>query len=679
MNATLRACAVVSLLGGLAWQCDFAAGQSPTIASFSPLGLRPGNQQDLVVRGANLAMASELWTSFGARGTLSPHKANNGKNAGEATFRLDIPVNTPPGIYGARVATDKGISTLHLLLVDDLPSVARQPGNSTPATAQSVSLPSAIDGTVESLARHYYTFHAEAGQRLTFEVFARRIGSALDPTLRLFDAKGRELAYSDDVPGLSEDAAIAQTFTSAGDYRIEVSDNQYRGGGDYHYRLRIGDFPAAVLPIPLAAKRGREVTVHFADLSEGSVEPASVKAPADPLLRAIQVPARFATGATRAFTTLILSDHNQFLESEPNDDRKAANRVEPNTDLNGRLEGANDIDRFVFTGKAGQQLRLTSVTRRLGSPADVVLRLTKADGSQVGYGEGNGPTEAALTANFSADGDYILEVRDLNHLGGPRAVYHVDATTEPTATVATLTLSLSADSIDVPAGGTAMVAVSAKRLGFTGPIAVEAVGLPAGVTSVPTVIGPGQEHAYLCLTGTPTAVNGKVDPIRLLGSARAGAAEVRSDASITGALELQLSGMPHPPIALSEATAIGIAPRPHFSLRTEPTKIVVDRKKSTAVKIIVEREKGYDEEISLAVALDPSPRPTPATPAKPLLPAGITAAVKPIAKGVASVEVTIAADDKARRGDYTVVLTGTLKKGKESHTQPIPGIGIQVK
>ena len=123
--------------------------------------------------------------------------------------------------------------------------------------------------------------------------------------------------------------------------------------------------------------------------------------------------------------------------------------------------------------------------RRLGSPAELVLRVTNAAGSQVGQAEAVGSVESTLPVTFPSDGDYVLEVRELNHRGGPRYVYHVEVLPSGPP----FTLSAKTDSLNVPLGGTAVVTVTAVRLGYTGPISVRAEGLPAGITSVPTTIG----------------------------------------------------------------------------------------------------------------------------------------------------------------------------------------------
>ena len=155
--------------------------------------------------------------------------------------------------------------------------------------------------------------------------------------------------------------------------------------------------------------------------------------------------------------------------------------------------------------------------------------------------------------------------------------------------------------------------------------------------------------------------------MRIVGSATIDKADVRDVATVIDALNPQWGGMPYPPLALCEAAAVGIGPKPVFSLHTEPQTAVFGRNLSASVKVIADRQKGYDEEIALAV-----------TPAKMGLPAGITAAVKPIPKGALSVEITFTADNQPALSEYTAAIEATLKKGTQTHTQSATGIGLKI-
>jgi len=143
------------------------------------------------------------------------------------------------------------------------------------------------------------------------------------------------------------------------------------------------------------------------------------------------VPPDGSDGNSQSFAAILLSDHKQATESEPNNVPKTASRVNLGEDLNGRLDAPDDVDDFVFHGSANEYVRFTSFSRRLGSPADLALRLLKADGNALASAESQAGQEATLGATLPAAGDYVLEVRDLSHRGGPRFVYHVEAVAEP--------------------------------------------------------------------------------------------------------------------------------------------------------------------------------------------------------------------------------------------------------
>src|SRR5205823_5558137 len=106
----------------------------------------------------------------------------------------------------------------------------------------------------------FFKVKVSAGQRLTFEVLARRIGSPLDPILVLHDGKTkRELIdlYADDTPGLQADCRLTHTFKEAGEVLVEVRDTTYRGGNDFFYRRGRGGHLGAAPAIPLVRPGGR--------------------------------------------------------------------------------------------------------------------------------------------------------------------------------------------------------------------------------------------------------------------------------------------------------------------------------------------------------------------------------------------------------------------------------------
>src|SRR5262249_22715901 len=156
-------------------------------------------------------------------------EGNNGKDAGKLLVRLEVPKDAPLGVYPVRLATAQGLSNVRLFCVDDLPQVLEDPANKnrTVQTAQEVTPPCVVVGRADAEVADFFKVKVQAGQRLTFEVLGRRLGSAFDPQLKLYDVKtGHEVpaAYSQDAPGLQTDPRLTWTFKQAGEYAVEVRD-----------------------------------------------------------------------------------------------------------------------------------------------------------------------------------------------------------------------------------------------------------------------------------------------------------------------------------------------------------------------------------------------------------------------------------------------------------------------
>ncbi|MFO1020721.1 MAG: hypothetical protein U0903_08500 [Planctomycetales bacterium] len=148
----------VLVLAGLG---QYLPAQSPTLRQSSPQAVQPGATTTLKLLGGDLQAPTQFWSSFPAEVVLTPNVPNNGQNAAEVSYDVKVPPNAPPGLHGVRVATARGASSLLLLFVDDLKSVAQAKPNNEPAKAQMLPLPCAVDGTQDNLARGYYKFPAK--------------------------------------------------------------------------------------------------------------------------------------------------------------------------------------------------------------------------------------------------------------------------------------------------------------------------------------------------------------------------------------------------------------------------------------------------------------------------------------------------------------------------------------
>ena len=183
--------------------------QAPSVSHVLPAGARPGEIVAVTFHGNHLADATGVWTSFPAEAVRAPGDDQRGDQK-SATFWLKVPRAVPVGIGGIRVATRRGISSLRLFAIDDLPGVeetvrVRRGKSGSSADPRELAPPVAVDGVCDEKSINRYRFDASPGQRLSFEVLAERLGSRLDPVLRILDATGREIAYSDDEAGVGTD------------------------------------------------------------------------------------------------------------------------------------------------------------------------------------------------------------------------------------------------------------------------------------------------------------------------------------------------------------------------------------------------------------------------------------------------------------------------------------------
>jgi hypothetical protein len=112
------------------------------------------------------------------------------------------------------------------------------------AVPMQVAIPSVVCGNIDAPEQaDRFRFEAKAQQRLSFEVFARRLGSQLDAKLRILNSEGNALSEADDSTFdrvLSSDATLENwTAPADGMFTVEIRDLHGRGGPSYPYALQI--------------------------------------------------------------------------------------------------------------------------------------------------------------------------------------------------------------------------------------------------------------------------------------------------------------------------------------------------------------------------------------------------------------------------------------------------------
>ncbi len=223
-------------------------GELPFLTAITPLGGQAGSEVDLTFHGANLA---------------------------EHHFpRYSVPGET--GIVGLSATGPGGRSNAIAFHVESIPEDAEREDNNRIGAANRVSAPVLVNGAIAVPGDvDFFRVEGAGNKPMSFEIFARRLGSPLDANLTVFDDDGGMLAYNDDyedpAAGLTThhaDARVTVTLPANGRCFVKVADTQNRYGYDHSYRLRITPaVPGFVLratPATLNAKSGSSVrlTIH---------------------------------------------------------------------------------------------------------------------------------------------------------------------------------------------------------------------------------------------------------------------------------------------------------------------------------------------------------------------------------------------------------------------------------
>jgi hypothetical protein len=516
--------------------------QSPTLIRTEPLALSPSKTTSLTLVGDRLTPGTILWTSFPA--TIEPAEKSDSLN-----YRISLEPDVPPGIGAIRVCNSNGVSNLQLILVDPLPALEGTGANTNVTTAQPCELETAVDGKCNELTTHFFRTKLRRHQRASVEVLANRIGSRLDPYLRVLDRSKRMLAEADDTPGCAADARIEFTAPAAGDYVIELRDTRYEGGPKHFYRLRVTQAAAAswrFLPLAPAVPGPESNPIPI----EVELETSSASA----INRKSQIANRqSATGSQRSAIPNTPPGVRATTGLTPGN---GTNSYQPPVLLRGRFDFPGDRDVFRFNPEADDRWVFRGRTRSLGSPCDLYLRLEKSDGSLIAEADATGAGEGELTQRFKEPGPVQLVVEELNRGGGTGFDYEIEVVPfEPgfSLTVATNTLS-------VAPGETFELKVSATRQEFDGPITLLLAGTVEGFALTNNIIAEKAKETTMKVT-TPATLNvGALLNFAITGVGQFGERQIEVRASTMSALKDQLPQMLYPPRELDGLIGLGRKP-----------------------------------------------------------------------------------------------------------------------
>jgi hypothetical protein len=697
MQAMIRTAALAGLLS---IQFSAVAGsipdpqelrlQPPVVRSMFPLGGQAGHtvvvefEGDFLDRTVLRCECDDLTTKV-RRAT-----------AVRTEIEFDLGARMEPGPRIIYLQSPRGISNRLIFRVTGWRSMLEQEANDTLAQAQTVAAPAVVEGRVARLTDvDFFRFHAAAGERLAFNVMAKRSNAPGFVAITLLSASGRELAHNN--ARIGPDAYLDYTFREAGDYAVVVTPRRFADFFtvvkddqliNWQYQLAIGRSPVVWSVYPMGGKRGSSVEAELhADFLSANAGPSfsgkgiqsALTPTSDPCACKHKLDIRIAEDAEPGLHWLSVPDDSGnamplgFWVGDGPELMDAGTRpqnVELPVTINGRISKADD--RGVFRIKVNQDDEVTfeldarTLGSRMTDPQLILMRaggeiVTAADercrkcskfDSTVRRKEMLDPklTHAFISASANdadAAGEYDAVVIDNSSGESSDRPYRLTIRKKQPYVL----IGVSADHVQARAGQAAKVPVAVMREeGFEGDVPVTARGLPPGWTVRPLVISKGSD-------------TGDLEIVRDDGSPSTASIEVASDA-LTAALPPVVGedGFGYLERARTKIT-VSFVESPQFALRIEeqPGGFVIEQKSPVPVEIpvMVERIKGFDA--SLTFALEDAPD-------------GVSI------KSQDASHVWLVADrSSAKPGKYRIALRAAATREGRELTEVSTGFRLQVK
>lgn len=643
-----------------------ALADPPKINDIRPIGVRRGVATELTISGSGLAGSPSLVAPF-------PFSASTKPNSDGGNFRLDLTAapSVAPGVYVVRVKADEGLSNPFLLAVGQVPQVAEAEDNSTFEQAQGVPSPVVVEGQCSGTDVDFFKFPGKKGQRIVVDAQCARVGSGVDPQIRLTTAGRKFVESADDTPGLLTDARLSAVLPEDGDYVVEISDSKYQGGGRAIYRLLIGPVPVAAEVYPLGARRGDVVGLELrgGSLAEAKVGAARIDAPAPSDSFRPAIPSGEGLDVELP-APLVVSDITEVRESaDPS--APPASGLAPVV-FQGRIDPPGDEDRFRLAVTPGQTVRIRVEASDLASALDGSLQVLGPNGAVLATAEDtaipvkvpNGqPNPGLLSPDPSLDfavpagvTEVTLALRDLIGRGGIGFPYRI--VVEPASPG--FEVELNEAQVNVPRGGTASVGVTLQRRGYAGPVAVTIADPPAGLTLRPLTIPAGGAGGVFTVSAAKDAAFGPA-ALKVVGTGQG-----PNNAPIVGLGFKRIIFAQQGPLPVNTIRQDGLpaASVPSLPARLESPSTPVEVVHGYGGSIPLKVERGEKAEGALALAALP-------------LPPNVTVGGS-IAEKATEGAATINAPAEAPLGPAVVVLTAKGKLSGKDVTLVAPSVSIEI-
>jgi len=576
----------------------FAA--APELGAVFPSGVQRGTQFDLTLQGARLGDAEAI-LFYRSGVTVESLAAEDNK----VTARCTIDASCELGEMPLRLRTRSGLTELRTLYVGAMPVVAETEPNNAFDSAQSISLDVTVDGKITREDIDYFAVDAKAGERITAEIEAMRLGRTMfDPCVAILDARRFELSASDDSVLLLQDSVASAIAPEDGRYVILVRDASFQGNDQSCYRLHVGRYPRPRVAFPPGGRPGENVAIELRGDVAGAMK-REIQLPAAPT-EAWPTGVSDETGVAPSPIWLRVGPEAVVNEPQAADAEPPA----PPIAFQGVVEKPGESDEWRFSAKKDQTLLIRAVGRQIRSPIDAVIDILNADGGALaGNDDARGP-DCELEFKAPADGVYRARIRDHLQRGGPLFVYRIEiAPREPSLSVSMEVRDRRRpqflQTLEAPRGGRFAGLFRVSRSAIGGPVDVTIADLPAGITATTTQLDGNESLLPVVIEATGDgALAGALCPI---------VAKIpRGESSLEGGFSQSIPlviGPPNEqiyyattvdriPVALTEA-----AP---FRIDVDAPPAPLLREGPGALHIRLTRNEGFDAEVETMMLWNPA-------------------------------------------------------------------------
>ncbi len=443
-------------------------------------------------------------------------------------IRISIAADAPPGMRQLRFSGPQGLSNPINFEVGSLTEFHEAEPNESSPPGPAAETPCTFNGQILPGDVDIHRFRAKRGQNLLVRGMARSLIPYLadavpgwfQMVVTLRDTAGRELAYADDFR-FDPDPALCFKVPADGEYLLEIRDSIYRGREDFVYRVDVGQLPFITSIFPLGGRQGEPLAVSARGWNLPGDRIRLDTAPGDPI--------RTARKASNEVSYAI-SPLPEHADAEPNDDSDHATKVAFPCVINGRIDNPGDADVFRIDARAGRELVVEVLARRLKSPLDSVVHVADENGNVLGWNDDSMETDGTLhlgdgllthyadsrvRVTPKADGPVFIRIADTQLHGGPEYAYRLTLD-EPRPD---FELRVTPSALNIQPGDHVPVRVHALRNnGFEGEIRLALKNAPSGFRLNGARIPAGASQIRMTLTTDPQGKGGIFTP-ELTGTA----------------------------------------------------------------------------------------------------------------------------------------------------------------